>query len=367
MDTALDAGRPRRLEALDRGGRHALHEDAAQQLQAGGVARMRADHVDRHPERPEELGEALGAGSGRERGRRQARARHHADEGDVRELHRQRRRKLPLELRRGGVQIRVERVAAELFDDAGRRSERNGRRVEAEDDIGAPDGARSLSALSIPSARRAGSQPRTVQPAAARSAAILPPASPRPSTATSISRPRSRAALAGRRRARRTRTAPASRARARRARARAGSTSSTRSLGSAIAPSQSMTTRSPGRISAPPTTTGTSSFPDDALRRALRAHEPRPDRQADRRQLVEVAYGAVDEDPGDALRLSLRRQQLADERDRGRLGARQHEDVARARVRDGGVHHGVVAGRAERDPGRAATREPATTWVSGRR
>ena len=141
VDTALDAGGTRSLEALDRGGRHALHEDAAQQLQAGGVARMRADHVDRHPERPEELGEALGAGSGRERGCRQARARHHADEGDVRELHRQRRRELPLELRRGGVQIRVERVAAELFDDAGRRSERNSRRVEAEDDIGAPDGS----------------------------------------------------------------------------------------------------------------------------------------------------------------------------------------------------------------------------------
>ena len=103
MHPLLDARGARRLEALDRGGRHALHEDAAQQLQPGGVARLRADHVDRHPERPEELGEALGAGSGGERGCRQTRARHHADEGDVRELHRQRRRELPLELRATAV------------------------------------------------------------------------------------------------------------------------------------------------------------------------------------------------------------------------------------------------------------------------
>ena len=56
-----------RLEALDRGGRDALHEDAAQELQPGGVARVAADDLDRHPERPEERGEALRAGAGRER------------------------------------------------------------------------------------------------------------------------------------------------------------------------------------------------------------------------------------------------------------------------------------------------------------
>ena len=46
---------------------------------------------------------------------------HDADQRDVGELHRQRRRELPLELRRGGVQIGVERVGAELAGDAAPR------------------------------------------------------------------------------------------------------------------------------------------------------------------------------------------------------------------------------------------------------
>ncbi len=122
--------------------------------------------------------------------------------------------------------------------------------------------SRSLAALGMPEGRRSGSHPRTAQPAATRSAAIRPPASPRPSTATSITllRP-ARAAPAGRRTARPRRSAAASRLPAAPARARGEAPPAMRSAGSAIAPSQSMTTRSPGRIAAPPTTTGTSSRP----------------------------------------------------------------------------------------------------------
>ena len=58
---------------------------------------------------------------------------------DVRERHRQRVRELALESRGGRVQVGVERVRAELAGDAGRRSERDRRGVEAEHDVGAPD------------------------------------------------------------------------------------------------------------------------------------------------------------------------------------------------------------------------------------
>ena len=78
-----------RLQSLDCGRGNAFHEDAAQQLQAGCIARVRADDLDGHPERPEEPGEALGAGAGSERGCREAEARNHSDQRDVRELHRQ--------------------------------------------------------------------------------------------------------------------------------------------------------------------------------------------------------------------------------------------------------------------------------------
>ncbi len=92
VHAVLGARELRRLEALDRRDRDALHEDAAQQLQAGGVARARSDHVDRHAERPEELGEALGAGAGGQRRGREARRRNRADQGDVGEAAGQRRR-----------------------------------------------------------------------------------------------------------------------------------------------------------------------------------------------------------------------------------------------------------------------------------
>ena len=92
-------------------------------------------------------------------------------------------------------------------------------------------------------------------------------------------------------------------------------------------------------------------LPHLAFRRPLRAHEPRPDRQADLSELVEIAHRAVDEDPRDA-RAPAPASPAARRRARsGRgLAARQHEHVTRARVRDGRVHHRVVARRAERDP-----------------
>ena len=58
--------------------------------------------------------------------------------------------------------------------------------------------------------------------------------------------------------------------------------------------------------------------------------------------------------------------EVADQRVGLGLAAREDEDVARLRVRDGGVRHGVVARRAERVRAGPATREPGTIWVSGR-
>ncbi len=84
----------------------------------------------------------------------------------------------------------------------------------------------------------------------------------------------------------------------------------------------------------------------------------RPDREAELDELVEVAHGAVDEQPRDAPHLGLRREQLPDERDRSRRGAREDQDVTGARVRDGGVHHRVVAGLAERRPRRPRDTRP---------
>ena len=59
----------------------------------------------------------------------------------------------------------------------------------------------------------------------------------------------------------------------------------------------------------------------DALLRAAHAHVARPDRQPELAELLEVAYGGVDEQRGDAARLRLRGEQVADERDRPRARA----------------------------------------------
>ena len=78
----------------------------------------------------------------------------------------------------------------------------------------------------------------------------------------------------------------------------------------------------------------------------LRAAHPDvagPDRQAELAQLIHVANRGVHQQGGDAPPESLRREQLAHERDGLGLGHRQHEDLPRLRLGHGGVHHQVVS------------------------
>ena len=79
----------------------------------------------------------------------------------------------------------------------------------------------------------------------------------------------------------------------------------------------------------------------------------RPDRQPELAQLLDVANGGVDQQRGDAAALGLRGEQVADERDRPRLGHRQDEHLARLGLGDGGVHHQVVVLAAAHGAGRA--------------
>ena len=77
--------------------------------------------------------------------------------------HGQRRRELALELGRGRVQVGVERVRRRASPATRAAAvERDGRRVDAEDDVGAADGlAVARRVRRCPPGRRAGSQPRT--------------------------------------------------------------------------------------------------------------------------------------------------------------------------------------------------------------
>ena len=101
---------------------------------------------------------------------------------------------------------------------------------------------------------------------------------------------------------------------------------------------------------APPTTTGTSSFPTVPLvapcARTNRAQIGRPIAVSSSRS----RHGPVDEDSRDASRVRLRYHQLAEERHWTRVGARQDKDVAGIRVRHDRMHHRVVAGCTERYP-----------------
>ena len=89
------------------------------------------------------------------------------------------------------------------------------------------------------------------------------------------------------------------------------------------------------------------------LRGAADADPARPDRQPELGEILDVAHRAVDEQRRDALLERLRGEQVADERDRERVGHREHEHVAGPRVGDRGVHHQVVALPAQHGPGRA--------------
>ena len=154
---------------------------------------------------------------------------------------------------------------------------------------------------------------------------------------------RARAGRRGRRRAHRPAAARASRPPCARARATPRARSSTWSGGTAATPSASSTRMSPGSISRPPTVTASSIAPTDVLGRPADRDEARPDRQAQLRQLLDISHRAVDEHRGRAVRLRLSREQVADQRDRFRLGHRHHEDVAGLERRHRGVHHQVVA------------------------
>ncbi len=175
---------------------------------------------------------------------------------------------------------------ASVAGNAGRHVERDGRAVQAEHDVGAPRPRRRRRGARDPGRpTRTGSQPRTAHPAATSSAAILPPASPRPSTATlhRSSPRRARGARSGRRRARPPRTAAAAaRSRSRPLERDAAATSPTLLARQRHRRRRSPSRQSPGPIPTPPTTTGASSSPTSLLGRPLRPHEPRPDRQPDR-------------------------------------------------------------------------------------
>ena len=86
------------------------------------------------------------------------------------------------------------------------------------------------------------------------------------------------------------------------------------------------------------------------LRRSLSTDEARPDREPELAELIEVAHGAVDEHRGNTLVERLGREEVADQRHRGRVGHRQHEHVAGLRARDDCVDHQVVAVPAQRRP-----------------
>ena len=108
----------------------------------------------------------------------------------------------------------------------------------------------------------------------------------------------------------------------------AASTSSTRSRSTTTAPSASSTTTSPWRIVAPPTSTGSPIVPGTFLSaprtRTQRAQTGSPSsRSSSTSRTAASTSSAATPRP-----LRLGREQVADERDRPRLGHRQHEHLA---------------------------------------
>ena len=97
----------------------------------------------------------------------------------------------------------------------------------------------------------------------------------------------------------------------------------------------------------------------NALLRSAHANVPRPDRQPDLPELLDVAHRGVHQQRGDARDLRLRREQLADERDRPGLGHREDEHLARLGLGHRRVDHQVVvlaAAHGSRRAGRARAR-----------
>ena len=98
--------------------------------------------------------------------RAEARLGHDADQRDVGELHGQRVGELPLQLRRRGVQVGVERVPASEPATSRAASSATDAALTLSTTSAPRTASRALAAFAIPSGRRAGSQPRTTQPAA---------------------------------------------------------------------------------------------------------------------------------------------------------------------------------------------------------
>ena len=97
----------------------------------------------------------------------------------------------------------------------------------------------------------------------------------------------------------------------------------------------------------------------NALLRSAHAHVPRPDRQPDLSELLEVAHRGVHQQGDDARDLRLRREQLADECDGPGLGHREDEHLARLGLGHRRVDHQVVvlaAAHGSRRAGRTRAR-----------
>ena len=155
--------------------------------------------------------------------------------------------------------------------------------------------------------------------------------------------PRPRAARRGRTRARRRRASPASPARAPRARARPRAPASARSRATTTTPSASSTIASPGRITAPPTSTGSSSSPATALfgprTRTQRAHTG----SSSSRSSSTSRTAASTRIAAAPRRTACVAEQLAHQRDRLRLGIVSTSTSPGSDALHRRVHHQVVA------------------------
>jgi hypothetical protein len=103
---------------------------------------------------------------------------------------------------------------------------------------------------------------------------------------------------------------------------------------------------------------GLADRPGEVLAGPLDTYPACPDRQLQLDQLLEIADRGVDQDCGGTVGLGLGRQQLTDERDRPRLGHRQHEHLARLDLGHRRMHHQIVVLPATDRPRRARDTGP---------